>query len=754
MSANKTNPSLSLTIDHPSPNAVIPPLTAFTVSGLAIGTGGSEPRAIESVTVQVDGGAPSPAILTPPPLPSPLTKTYTLAASGPPVPSSGAATFPITVVATDVSGATTTRTVTVRNLPIPQVATTPCADGVPWTNYPVTETVTPYLTCTPGTVADIVAFVREAEAAGKRVHAFGSKWSFSDCAMTTDYMIDTRSLTRPLQTVQKALGSGQAPPLYHGEAGITIKSLYTLLDQSRLTYKSGLALETMGGSSGQTLAGAISTGTHGGDLFMGPLADSVLALHIVGAGGVEYWIEPSSGITVPSLLRQFVVPNIEPQNIIYDDATFEACLVSLGCMGVIYAVVLRVRPAYDLIETTTDTTWRAFVPTAFAQLNDASTRFLQVAVSPYADSNNDNRCLVTTRKEAPATTVASRPQTEVGVGGAVAAMIAEMGPAAQAEIASQVIFGDHSLSDDETLVKVVQTVMSKAPGERSVMVENYGNIMAALWPPATVRGLSYSVMDTTFGTPDGLSKPSYSAELFLPAVDVTGRMPFVEFVEGVIAAISAAADTFFAGYVSLRFTGGTRATLGMQQWNQTCAVEISCLQGVQGELELYTEIMNLASQHGALPHWGQIIEPFDGNGSIYPGYSGWRSVYSVMSRTFTARTFENALSVRWDLTTPTPQVPGVDNLAGPSVAVAVNANQFVFWKGTDSNLWEAFWDGSKWNGPLSLGMGPLGSQPTAGVDGKGATYVYWKGTDGNLWEAFWDGSKWNGPLSLGMGPLS
>jgi len=33
--------------------------------------------------------------------------------------------------------------------------------------------------------------------------------------------------------------------------------------------------------------------------------------------------------------------------------------------------------------------------------------------------------------------------------------------------------------------------------------------------------------------------------------------------------------------------------------------------------------------------------------------------------------------------------------------------QYVYWKGTDNNLWEAFYDG-RWNGPLNLNMGPLG----------------------------------------------
>jgi hypothetical protein len=44
-------------------------------------------------------------------------------------------------------------------------------------------------------------------------------------------------------------------------------------------------------------------------------------------------------------------------------------------------------------------------------------------------------------------------------------------------------------------------------------------------------------------------------------------------------------------------------------------------------------------------------------------------------------------------------------------------------------------------------MGPLGSAPAAGVDGGGATYVYWEGTDQNLWEAFWNGSQWVGPYN-------
>ena len=52
--------------------------------------------------------------------------------------------------------------------------------------------------------AGVVAIVREAEAAQRRVHACGSRWSFSDCAVTGDYLIDTRRLYRPLQSASRS----------------------------------------------------------------------------------------------------------------------------------------------------------------------------------------------------------------------------------------------------------------------------------------------------------------------------------------------------------------------------------------------------------------------------------------------------------------------------------------------------------------------------------------------------------------------
>ena len=51
---------------------------------------------------------------------------------------------------------------------------------------------------------------------------------------------------------------------------------------------------TLGGAGGQTVFGALTTGTHGGDFRQRPISDAVVALHLVTDGGDHFWIEPSS----------------------------------------------------------------------------------------------------------------------------------------------------------------------------------------------------------------------------------------------------------------------------------------------------------------------------------------------------------------------------------------------------------------------------------------------------------------------------
>lgn len=524
-----------------------------------------------------------------------------------------------------------------------------CQGGVTWTNYTGTYSVTPESICAPTSIDGLVTIVRRAEAEGKRVHAFGSKWALSDCASTTDFLIDTTAFDKPIQSVQLALWPG-GPTVFHVEGGIRIRTLYDKLNQM------GLALETMGGASGQTLAGAVSTGTHGGDKFLPPLADSVLALHLIGTGGTQYWIEPTQGITDPSRLQTHVVPDIAPENIIYDDATFNACLVSFGCMGIIYAVVLRVRSSYDLVETTVETTWNQFKSQKDNLLADRTSRFLQVVVSPYTDSTGNNLCLMTTRSEVdPGGTQEVRPKGDAKA--AVQSMIWDLDvETAVRDIWHYGICPDNTLSEREKFRRIVDDALrADNPGfgrsNSSAITKHYDNIMRTQLPPATFRGASYSVMDTTYGQPLLTSEPAYSMEFFFPGSHTDPQLDFTYFVDELIKELTYSSLDVLTGYISLRFMGQTRATLGMQQWPQTCSVEISAISGVLYVDALMDIIYKIGIETLALPHWGQQIDIRSvTHASRYPGYLEWRQVFARMSNNFTRLTFANQLSDRWGLT--------------------------------------------------------------------------------------------------------
>jgi hypothetical protein len=79
-------------------------------------------------------------------------------------------------------------------------------------------------------------------------------------------------------------------------------------------------------------------------------------------------------------------------------------------------------------------------------------------------------------------------------------------------------------------------------------------------------------------------------------------------------------------------------------------------------------------------------------------------------------------------------------------------NLEVFWEGTDQGLWQAYY-ANGWHGPQGLGDGPLGSATPEPVSwGPGNLEVFWEGTDQNLWQAYY-ANGWHGPQGLGDGPL-
>ena len=105
--------------------------------------------------------------------------------------------------------------------------------------------------------------------------------------------------------------------------------------------------------------------------------------------------------------------------------------------------------------------------------------------------------------------------------------------------------------------------------------------------------------------------------------------------------------------------------------------------------------------------------------------------------------------------------------ASPAAGADKFGNIFLFWKGTDSQLEEGWYNNydDEWTGPIDIGNWTLGTTPTVAVSplqsavGPGGhlyswLYVYWAGASSShdLYLAYWNGS-WHGPVNLGMGPI-
>jgi hypothetical protein len=127
----------------------------------------------------------------------------------------------------------------------------------------------------------------------------------------------------------------------------------------------GLAIETQGSFDGQTVSGAISTGTHGAGDQNGAICDSVEAVVLItavpGSDGQGQWqilqLEPDPDDAITDARRFRPGREGADWRLVQDTRAFEAALVGAGTLGVIVAYIVRVRPAYFLRELRVGRAW-------------------------------------------------------------------------------------------------------------------------------------------------------------------------------------------------------------------------------------------------------------------------------------------------------------------------------------------------------------------------------------------------------------
>lgn len=164
----------------------------------------------------------------------------------------------------------------------------------------------------PETEGAIQELVAKAVAAGKKIRVIGSGHSFTALCPTHDILIS-------LDKYQGLLFIDKNRNKVTVKAGTKLHLLGALL------FKEGLAMENMGDIDAQSIAGTISTGTHGTGKTFGTISTQVTGLQFINGKGE---LVKCSTTNQPELFR--------------------AAQVSLGALGIITAVTIQCVPAYKL----------------------------------------------------------------------------------------------------------------------------------------------------------------------------------------------------------------------------------------------------------------------------------------------------------------------------------------------------------------------------------------------------------------------
>lgn len=182
-----------------------------------------------------------------------------------------------------------------------------------WVNWAGDQSCRPARIARPASREELAEVVTAAAAAGQKVRVAGSGHSFTEAALTAGTMVDLGALS----------GVIDADP---GSGLVKVGGGTVLADLNEELAGLGLAMENLGDIDRQTIAGAISTATHGTGAKLRNISAQVEGLELVLADGS---VRHLGAATDPELLR--------------------AARVGVGALGAIAAVTLRCVPAFDLL---------------------------------------------------------------------------------------------------------------------------------------------------------------------------------------------------------------------------------------------------------------------------------------------------------------------------------------------------------------------------------------------------------------------
>ncbi len=416
-----------------------------------------------------------------------------------------------------------------------------------------------------------------------RLRAMGSGWSFSKVAVSEGGIIDTKSL-RLSFSISKSYVSdtyldqeGIPENLFFTQCGMSILQLNSKLEKEKRPNRS---IKASGASNGQTIAGALSTGTHGSAFNVGSLQDFVVGLHLIVGKDRHIWLERHSN---PIMSDKFV--NWLGAERIQDDILFNAALVSFGSFGFIHGVLIETEPKFLLEEHRIDkiaynnTLKHTMNTQDFSAINnllpfpkfspDRELYHFEVLINPYDFKPND---------------------TDKGV---------------YIKVAYKRKYRDdyirrtrdsNGLTYGDDLLGLIQTMMDSLGTLSTKLVPSLVNLLFPLAYKET------AALEGTIGETYNNTKFRGKVASAALGIDIKDSTTVLQEILDIIDD-----GDPFPGGISLRYVKGTDALLGFTKFPKTCVLE---LDGVDSKVtrNFYEKIWNRleAKNISYTLHWGKI----------------------------------------------------------------------------------------------------------------------------------------------------
>lgn len=443
-----------------------------------------------------------------------------------------------------------------------------------WSNHTGNQGVDPVAIVPASTAEEVCKLIEHANLEQLTVRAAGSGHSSSDATLTTGYLV----LPERMTGAELAGKDREGRPLVRVKSGTTNRELNSFLDHH------GLALSQMGGYDGQTIAGLISTSTHGSGITFGPFPDFVRSVDLVDGAGKLRRIEPEQGLTDRG---EFEREHPEWELTQLDD-WFQAVICGIGSAGVILALVIEVRERFELTEVRKLTRWDEVRRELEAE-RFRDYEHYEFYINPYArHGDGSNTCIVTTRVEEHRNggprhrplipeLLGYLPWITAGVMQVVGALMPRLFP------------------------WVLDTSL------RAIACPRYTNV-------------SYKVFN--IGSVNNLR--AYSAEM---AVPVTRAVEAIEAVLETADKYRREGAIYHTSPVAIRFVAPSRAMMSMMDGRETMTIELIQLVDTDGGVEILAAHEERLASLDVRPHWGQLnsLAPAELAGR-YPRLADWEAI--------------------------------------------------------------------------------------------------------------------------------